>query len=80
MYNGYLYTKDGSYPNRKPHRVRMSDGSTRTAEAVTHEIMLELGWTVAPDYPIPDDDSDPDTWTVYDWDEETSNWVEKYPE
>lgn len=81
MYNGKLYTKDGSYPARKPHRIRMPDGSTKTAEAVTHEILIELGWTEAPAYPSPSDPSAPaDTWPVYDWDEETSNWIEKITE
>ena len=79
MYEGTLYTKDGSYPQPKLKRIRLADGSTRTQEAVTHQMMLDIGYTVAVDYPNPpSDEPDPANWPVYDWDSETSNWVLKY--
>lgn len=72
-----LYTKDGSYPSPKPHRIRLANGNTRTAEAITHQMMLDAGYTVAPDYPTPNDDSNSVDWPVYEWDPETSNWALK---
>lgn len=72
-----LFTKDGCYPIIKLKRIRLADGSTRTSEAVTDQHMIDAGYTLAPEYPAPNDGSDPAYWTVYDWDTETSNWVQK---
>ena len=33
----------------RPQRVRLSDFTTRTAEAVTDELLAELGWQWVPD-------------------------------
>lgn len=72
-----LYTKNGSYPQTIPFRLRLSDGSTRTNEAVTHELMLQEGYTVAPDLPVQDlpEDAEADDYATVNWDSETSNWV-----
>lgn len=78
MYNKKLYTKNGSYPSRKPDKLQMPDGSFKTSSTLTHEDMLELGWTVAPDYPTPDDSSNTANWPVYDWNANTSSWTLKY--
>lgn len=34
----------GNRHDEKPHRVRLPDFTTRTAEAVTDELLYELGW------------------------------------
>lgn len=71
-----LYTKDGSFPQEIPFRLRLSDGSTRTAEAVTHELMLAEGYTVAPDYPDQNlsADAEADEYQIVEWNSETSTW------
>ena len=68
-----FYTKNGSYPENKPHRIRLPDGFTRTAEAITHEHMLAAGYTVAPEYPT--QEGDVVNWLPVRWDSETSNWI-----
>lgn len=74
MYEGVLYTKNGSYPQPKPNRVRLPDGSTRTSDGVTHQVMLDCGFVVAPDYPRPTDSSNSHDWPIYNWDPDTSTW------
>ena len=37
-------TQDGKYSKERPSRVRLPDGMTRTGEAVTDELLAELGW------------------------------------
>lgn len=71
-----LYTKNGSYPQTLPFRLRLSDGSTRTNEAVTHELMLSEGYTVAPDLPVQDlpEDAEADDYQTVEWNSETSTW------
>jgi hypothetical protein len=46
-----LYSLNGQYPTEKPFRIRMTDGSTRTAEAVTEETLSEAGYTQVLDKP-----------------------------
>ena len=73
-----FYTKDGSYPQPIPHRIRMSNGNTKTdREQITHQDMLDAGYTVAPTPPTAPDNADHESWPVYEWDPETSNWVLK---
>lgn len=77
MYSGFIYTKNGSYPQGKPKRIRLPNGFTKTHDAITHELMLELGYSVAPDYPRLNDGTDSANWPVYEWDSETSSWILK---
>lgn len=59
-----LYTKSGSYPAPIPHRIRLSDGMTRTDPAqFTAEDIADAGYTLAP--PAPDYDADTQR---LDWD------------
>lgn len=46
-----LYSLNGQYPIEKPFRIRMIDGSTRTSEAVTEEILNESGYAQVSDKP-----------------------------
>lgn len=46
-----LYSLNGQYPISKPFRVRLPDGTTRTAEAVTEEVLSEAGYTQVSDKP-----------------------------
>lgn len=71
-----FYTKNGSIPQEMPFRLRLSDGSTRTAEAVTHQLMLDEGYTVAPDIPLQDlgENAEADDYQIVEWDSETSTW------
>lgn len=71
-----LYTKDGSFPQEIPFRLRLSDGSTRTAEEVTHELMISEGYTIAPDIPKQNlgDDAEADDYQIVEWDSENSTW------
>ena len=39
--------------NQRPVRVRLDDGSTRTQEEVTDEVLIQAGWVLVPDLPIP---------------------------
>lgn len=72
-----LYTKNGSYPQTIPFRLRLSDGTTRTSEAVTHELMLQEGYTIAPDIPIQDlgETAEADDYKTVEWDSIISNWI-----
>lgn len=73
-----FYTKDGSYPQPIPHRIRMPNGSTRTdKDQISHQDMLDAGYTVAPNMPAGPKNEDHANWPVYEWDPETSNWVLK---
>jgi hypothetical protein len=71
-----LYTKNGSYPQTLPFRLRLSDGSTRTKESVTHELMLQEGYTVAPVIPVQDlpEDAAPEDYRVVEWSSANSSW------
>jgi len=46
-----LYSLNNQYPITKPFRIRMADSSTRTAEAVTEELLTEAGYTQVSDKP-----------------------------
>lgn len=39
----------GNQHDEKPQRVRLPDMTTRTSEAVTNELLMELGWTLVQD-------------------------------
>lgn len=41
----------GNRYDEKPQRVRLPDFTTRTAEAVTNALLLELGWQYTGDQP-----------------------------
>ena len=67
------YTKNGSFPQEIPFRIRLNDGSTRTYEAVTHQLMLDQGYTVAPDIPT-QSETNPDLMQTVYWNSNTSTW------
>ncbi len=63
-----LYSKDGSYPNYLPFRIRLSNGLTRTEpDTFTPEEIADAGY-IAVEYPP---ESIPDTqileWTGTEW-------------
>ena len=65
-----LYTKNGSYPQPIPFRIRLSDGRTRTDPSTfTEEEILDAGYTPASDRPIPN------SVQVVEWDASNSNWI-----
>ena len=45
----------------RPTRVRLPDGSTRTQEAITDELLKEAGWEFMIDLPEPGAMNDPNT-------------------
>lgn len=48
-----LYTKNGSYPAPLPHRIRLSDGTTRSdASTFTSEEIADAGYIPAEEMPI----------------------------
>lgn len=64
-----LYTKNGSYPQPLPFRIRLSNGMTRTEpNTFTAEEIADAGYSVAQDMPIPNS-----VQTVH-WDPSNSTW------
>ena len=64
-----LYTKNGSYPQPLPYRIRLSNGTTRTEpETFTEEEIADAGYTTVPDMPVPN------SVQVVEWDSANSNW------
>ena len=49
----WFNTNTFEYVIDRPVRVRLPDGSTRTQEAVTDEILKEAGWKFMIDPPAP---------------------------
>lgn len=49
-----LYTKNGSYPQPIPYRIRLSNGLTRTDPSTfTEEEIADAGYTSVPYMPVP---------------------------
>lgn len=64
-----LYTKNGSYPQPLPYRIRLSNGTTRTEpETFTEEEIADAGYTAVPDMPVSN------SVQVVEWDSKNSNW------
>jgi hypothetical protein len=53
---------NGNYSKERPHRVRLADGYTRTGDAITDELLTELGWSEFEE--IYEDPIVPDSWRV----------------
>jgi hypothetical protein len=53
---------DGLYSKERPQRIRLPDGMTRTGEAITDELLAELGWIEFEE--IYEDPIVPDSWRV----------------
>lgn len=65
-----LYTKNGSYPQPIPFRIRLSNGLTRTdPTSFTPEEIADAGYTAVPDMPVPNS-----VQKVF-WDSQTSQWI-----
>lgn len=65
-----LYTKNGSYPQPIPFRIRLSNGSTRTDPSTfTEAEIVDAGFTAVPDMPVPN------SVQVVGWDAVNSNWI-----
>lgn len=64
-----LYSYNAQYPQSKPFRIRLPDGTTRTNESVTDEVLLEAGYA-----PISDP---PDTTLdqVLEWNSVNLSWI-----
>lgn len=49
-----LYSFDWQYPVReRPTRIRLEDGSTKTAEAITDQMLISAGWVLVEEKPEP---------------------------
>ncbi len=47
-----LYSFDWQYPlEDRPNRIRLADGSTRTAEAITDQMLIDAGWVIVEEKP-----------------------------
>jgi hypothetical protein len=65
-----LYSYNGSYPQPIPHRIKLSDGRTRTDPSTfTDEEIIDAGYTIVSDMPIPN------SVQVLEWDSANINWV-----
>jgi hypothetical protein len=65
-----LYTKNGSYPQSIPFRIRLSDGSTRTDPSTfTEEEIADAGYTQVSNRPTPN------SVQVVEWDSLNINWI-----
>lgn len=65
-----LYTKNGSYPQPIPFRIRLSNGSTRTDPSTfTEAEITDAGFTAVSDRPIPN------SVQIVQWDALNSNWI-----
>lgn len=65
-----LYTKNGSYPQPIPFRIRLSDGSTRTdPSSFTPEEIADAGYTAVSDMPVPN------SVQKVSWNSQTSQWI-----
>lgn len=65
-----LYTKNGSYPQPIPFRIRLSDGSTRTDPSTfTEEEIVDAGYTQVSNRPTPN------SVQVVEWDSLNINWI-----
>lgn len=65
-----LYTKNGSYPQPIPFRIRLSNGSTRTDPSTFSEAEIaDAGFTAVPDMPVPN------SVQVIHWDALNLNWI-----
>lgn len=64
-----LYTKNGSYPQSLPYRIRLSNGLTRTEpESFTEEEIADAGYVAVPDMPVPN------SVQVVEWDSKNLVW------
>ena len=46
------YSFDWQYPlDNRPNRIRLADGSTRTAEAITDQMLIDSGWAIVEEKP-----------------------------
>jgi hypothetical protein len=67
-----LYSKNGSYPTRLPHRIMLSDGTTRTDNtSFTEEEIADAG------YVLVDNPPQADYPNKLDWD--GSDWIIREP-
>lgn len=65
-----LYTKNGSYPQPIPFRIRLSDGSTRTDPSTfTEEEIVDAGYTQVSNRPTPN------SVQVVEWDSLNIDWI-----
>jgi hypothetical protein len=65
-----LYSYQGQYPQPLPHRIRFSDGRTRTdVMTFTEEEIANAGYTAVFDKPIVNDTQ------VLEWNSQTIDWV-----
>lgn len=63
-----LYSKDGSYPNHLPFRIKLSDGRTRTdPTSFTPEEIADAGYIVVEDPPASIPDTQILEWTGSEW-------------
>jgi hypothetical protein len=63
-----LYSKDGSYPNQIPFRIRLSNGLTRTEPSTfTPEEIADAGFIAVEDPPAFIPDTQILEWTGTDW-------------
>lgn len=64
-----LYSYQGQYPQALPHRIRLSDGRTRTDPSTfTEAEIAEAGFIAVPDMPVPN------SVQVLEWDAANVNW------
>lgn len=64
-----LYTKNGSYPQSLPYRIRLSNGLTRTEpETFTEEEIADAGYIAVSDMPVPN------SVQVVEWDSANLAW------
>lgn len=64
-----FYTKNGSYPESLPYKIRLSNGLTRTDPTTfTPEEIADAGYVVALERPIPN------SVQIVDWDSESISW------
>lgn len=65
-----LYTKNGSYPQPLPFRIRLSNGMTRTEpNTFTAEEIADAGYTAVPPMPVPN------SVQVIEWNSSNSQWL-----
>jgi hypothetical protein len=71
LYMTKLYTKDGSFPNTLPYRIKLSDGRTRTGQSTfTEEEIADAGYVLVTE---PKPSHNP--WEEVEWD--GSSWIVK---
>jgi Phage tail assembly chaperone protein len=65
-----LYTKNGSYPQQLPFRIRLSNGMTRTEpNTFTAEEIADAGYNAVPPMPVPN------SVQAVEWNYTNSQWL-----